>query len=653
VGCGGIDPTLMFAGTAGDSRLGEGLRRLSERLGGLAGIPFDERAFWRSGDVALLQQRQWSTPELRLERGVLHHPPTGVRLVGWLRIDNRDDLRRRLGAEARGLGATDGGLVLLSWLRWGDGLCERLLGDFAIAIHDPRDRSLLLVRDPMGVKPLYYMETGGALAFATGIGVLADLAGPDLTLSEEWLARYVADCASDPERTVYRQVRKVPPGHLLRFRNGRSELCRHFAFDPEARDGFRSSAERLEAYRGLLAEATACRVRAEGAVACELSGGLDSATVTAHAALAMQDAGERLHAVGFATEEQEPRAILSVGRTVPLADTQIVTGSRARITDLEATERLVHRRLGAPLEHDNGLSHLPLYLLAHRAGAKVLLSGFGGDEFVTFPGHEVARADLWRSGNLSAWARSFRGNALTRPLRLLKWWYHRLGEKLAAGRRMPRWVEVSLALCVLRDGVFDACDVRGRVLRQAGVRPIGDRTPGEWCLQRWEDRPDLVARLENCTLMAAGHGLDYRWPLLDVRLIAFFLAAPTREKVGACGVNRHLHRRAVADILPDFVVWKDKSMGGRVRIPERWRRRGAAGGPDAPMLRHEDLNPRLGGLVDPERLGRVMAEAAALDVRLRAGSAWRRDEQDWAWLCHGERRRVMQLDRWLSAVDGD
>jgi len=296
----------MLAGVFGASRLGDGLRRLSERSGGLADIPFDERAFRRSGDVALLQQRQWSTPELRLERGVLHHPPTGASLVGWLRIDNRDDLRRQLDADARGPGATDGGLVLLAWLRWGDGLCEHLLGDFALAIHDPRDRSLLLARDPMGVKPLYYMEAGDALAFATGLGVLADLAGPDLTLSEEWLARYVADCASDPERTVYRQVRKVPPGHLLRFRNGRSELRRHFAFDPEARDGFRSSAERLEAYRGLLAEATACRVRAEGAVACELSGGLDSATVTAHAALAMQDAGERLHAVGFATEEQEP-----------------------------------------------------------------------------------------------------------------------------------------------------------------------------------------------------------------------------------------------------------------------------------------------------------------------------------------------------------
>jgi len=643
----------MFAGTAGAPRLCDGLRQLSERSGGLADIPFDDRAFWRSRDVAMLQQRQWSTPELRLERGVLHHPPTGVHFVGWLRIDNRDDLRRQLGADARGLGATDGGLVLLAWLRWGDRLCERLLGDFALAIHDPRDRSLLLARDPMGVKPLYYTEIGGALAFATSLGVLSDLAGSDLALSEEWLAHYVAGCASDPDRTVYRQVRKVPPGHLLRFRDGRSELRRHFSFDPEVRDVFQSGAERLEIYRSLLAEATACRVRAEGAVACELSGGLDSATVTAQAAQAMPDAGERLHAFGFATEEQEPRAIFAVSQTVPLASTQIVTGSRPRVTDPEAGDRLVHGRLGAPLEHSNGLSHLPLYLLARRTGARVLLSGFGGDEFVTFPGRDLPRADLWRSGHYMALARSFRGNALTRPLRWLKWWCHRLGGELPVGRPMPRWIEERLARCVLHDGAREAHEVRTRLLRRAGACPIGERSLSGYCLRRWEDRPGLVARLENCTLMAAGHGLDYRWPLLDVRLIAFFLAAPTWEKVGVGGVNRHLHRRAVADLLPDFVVWKDKSMGRSMPVPERWRVGGVADGPDGSPLRHEDLSPRLRTLVDPERFSRVMAEAAAWDAHLRAGAEWQSDRQDWAWLSHGERRRVMQLDSWLSAIGED
>jgi len=461
-------------------------------------------------------------------------------------------------------------------------------------------------------------------------------------------------CASDPERTVYRQVRKVPPGHLLLFRNGRSELRRHFAFDPEARDGFRSSAERLEAYRGLLAEATACRVRAEGAVASELSGGLDSCTVTAHAALAMPDAGERLHAVGFATEEQEPRAILAVSQAVPLASTRIVTGSRARITDPEAGERLVHGRLGAPLEHENALSHLPLYLLARRTGARVLLSGFGGDEFVTFPGRDLPRTDLWRSGHYMAWARSFRGNALTRPLRWFRWWCHRLGGEMSVVRPMPRWVEERLARCVLHDGAREAHDIRAWFLRRAGALSTGERNLSGYCIRRWEDRPGLVARLENCTLMAAGHGLDYRWPLLDVRLIAFFLAAPTREKVGTGGVSRHLHRRAVADLLPDFVVWKGKSMGRPVRMPQCWQRNGAVHEVGAPALRHEDLNYRLRRLVDRDRFGRVMAEAAAWDARIRAGSSTLgTGRQDWGYLGDGERRRVMQLDRWLSAVDGD
>jgi len=498
----------VFAGIFGDAGLCDGLERLYGQAEGLSGIPFDERGFWRSDDTALLQQRQWSTPELRRERGVLCHAPTGVRVVGWLRIDNRDDLRRQLAADADISGDTDGGLVLLAWLRWGSELCGHLTGDFAFAIWDPRDRSCLLARDPMGVKPLYYMETREFLVFSTGPGVLADLAGSRLTLSEEWLACCIADCAADRERTIYREVRKLPPAYLLRFRDGRAEPRRHFAFNPEACDDFRSSGERLEAYRAVLAEAVACRVRTDDPVASELSGGLDSSTVTANAALAMPDAGERLHALGFAFNEQEPEAILSVSRTVPVVGIQIITPAFSRSdADREAVLRRAFRHLGAPPEHSNAVSHVPLYDLAVRTDARVLLSGFGGDEFVTWIDVRTPLIELWRRGRYAALAHRLSGNAVTRPLRGLKWWYgHRFGRGyLAGGQGFRHWAEEAFATCVLSNGAREAHGIRARLLRQAGAYSLGDMTLGELQLRRWEDRPALVARLENCTLMAAGH----------------------------------------------------------------------------------------------------------------------------------------------------
>jgi len=639
----------MFAGTVGDPGPCDKLERLSREAEGLSGIPFDERAFWRSDDTALLQQRQWSTPDLRRERGVLCHAPTGVRLVGWLRIDNRDDLRRQLDADADSLGDTDGGLVLLAWLRWGADLCAHLTGDFAFAIHDPRDRSCTLVRDPMGVKPLYYMETGGALVFATGPGVLTDLARPRLTLSEEWLARYIAGCAEDHERTVYREVRKLPSAHLLHFRNGRSELRRHFAFDPAARDDFRTNGERLEAYRAVLAEAVACRVLTDDPVASELSGGLDSSTVTAHAALAMPDAGERLHGLGFAFNEQEPKAILSVSQTVPLASTQIITTSR-KAADPEANARCAHRHLGTPPEHPNCVSHRPFYDLAARADARVLLSGFGGDEFVTVMDAMTPLFELWREGRYAPSIHLLYGNAVTRPLRGLKWWYrHRLGRDLAGGPGLHRWAEQTFATCVLSDEAREAHDIRARLWRRAGAYDLGDMTLGELCLRRWEDRPGLVARLENCTLMAAGHGLDYRWPLLDVRLIAFFLAMPAEETVGPGGVSRHFHREAVAGVLPEFVVRHGKAMGAPVRMPDRWRRNVPID--KAADLRYGDLNAALRRLTDPERFERMMNTAAAWAKSVQqSGSPLQRNRHDWSYLGLMQRHKLVQVNRWLSAI---
>lgn len=649
----------MFAGIVGDAGLCGALERLSGEPQGLAGIPFDERAFWRGDDAALLQQRQWTTPELGRERGVLHHPPTGVRIAGWLRIDNREDLRRELAApgDPDGFAGTDGGLVLLAWLRWGEALCEHLVGDFAFALYDPRERSCLLARDPMGVKPLYYVEHGGALAFATGLHPLAGLPGLGLTLNDEWLAWYVAGCASDSERTIYREARKVPPAHQLRFRDGRAELRRYFRFDLEARDDFRSSAERLEAYRALLTEAAACRVHTDGAVASELSGGLDSSSVTAFAALAMPDSGRRLHGLGFANLEQEPLSILSVSQAVPLASTQLLTPTDPpRSEDVETLSKRVHRHLGSPLEHANATSHIPIYELAVHVGARVLLSGFGGDEFVTVPGARAAYPEIWREGRYAAWMRRLPGNAATRGLRAARWWWrYRYGrERFAGGFGLSQWVREALAVCPLSDEAREEYGVRDRMQQQAGAYDLSELTLREYCVRRWEDRPGLVSRLENCTHMGAAYGLEYRWPLLDVRVLAFFLAVPAEETVGPGGMDRYFHRQASAGLAPDLVVWKDKAMGRQVPLPERWRGRGRNAGEDArgasrySNLRHGDLEPALRRLLDPERLERTVASAARADISLADRAQQRRTAPDWGYVSRMKRQNVVKLDRWLS-----
>jgi len=152
----------------------------------------------------------------------------------------------------------------------------------------------------------------------------------------------------------------------------------------------------------------------------------------------------------------------------------------------------------------------------------------------------------------------------------------------------------------------------------------------------------------NCTLIAAGHGLDYRWPLLDVRLIAFFLAIPAEETVGPGGVERHLHREAVSNVLPEFVVRHGKAMGPPVRVPDKWLRDGPADEPVGP--RYGGLNPAHRHLVHPERFERMMTAAAEVRDHVRSGVLTRWNHGSSPHVYRRQRQHVRRLDRWLSAV---
>jgi len=111
-------------------------------------------------------------------------------------------------------------------------------------------------------------------------------------------------------------------------------------------------------------------------------------------------------------------------------------------------------------------------------------------------------------------------------------------------------------------------------------------------------------------------------------------------------MDRYLHRRAVAGLLPDSVVWKDKSMGMLAPMPDsRWR--------EPVDLRHEALDARLRRLVDPERFRRTMDASAEVRARVRAGLPAQRHPGDMAHFHRRHRLNVERLDRWLSAVGGD
>lgn len=249
----------------------------------------DREGLWASGPVALGHLALWTTPESRDELQPWRDAEWDAVIVMDGRIDNRDDLADAL--EARGIRLQahhDAGLALHAYQCWGEGFPRELAGDFALAIWDGRRRRLVCARDPLGVRPFYYHADGRVFRWSSEPqGVLADPAvarAPNEGMIAEMLAGHLVSRAD----TLWRGVRRLPPGHTLTIEAGRDRLVRYWppAALAEVRHG--SDRDYAEHFRAVLDTAVRSRLRSAGPVAAHLSGGIDSSSVVVLAQRALE-----------------------------------------------------------------------------------------------------------------------------------------------------------------------------------------------------------------------------------------------------------------------------------------------------------------------------------------------------------------------------
>lgn len=536
-------------------------------------------------------------------------------------------------APAAGLGAPDGDLVLACWRRWGEAFPERLLGDYALAVRDPVRDCIFLARDPLGVRPLFFVHDAGGLVAATGVAALLQVQGLALSPDPQWIARQLLGIASNDGRAPYREVCKVPAGHSLTFSGAAPPHARrHHRWRDDAPPARRRDPRWVEAYRACLEEAVRCRMANDGPIGSENSGGLDSGTVTAYLARLLGDTRDRLHCFGFAFAEDEPAYILETSRVLGLRHNYVSCSLETDVDRIEAGIEHTLDALGHPAEHGVAAAHRPFYEECRQRGIATLFSGFGGDEVVTNPGLAVRR-EFVDGGDLRNLWDVLPGNPLARSGRFVK--------ALTLGRRpqayhpalFAAW-QARRAQQLVRPEVVEALGLEREALE--GLRfDAPYRRVNDFILQGLLTRPYVTARFENCSLLAASYGIEYRWPLWDVRLVQQYLSTPSIEKLGPRGMGRYLHRRAVDGIVPARVAWKPgKDMGdvGGERSSETSGRAVVA----LARRQLDALHPTLADLIDT---GKLRQQAADVE-RARPGAP----------APHALRRNAMAvaaLNRWL------
>jgi asparagine synthase (glutamine-hydrolysing) len=433
--------------------------------------------------------------------------------------------------------------IVHAYEEWGLGFAERLRGMFAIAIWDGRSRRLVLARDRFGIKPLYYRHVDGELAFASELDAL-----PKGELDLDALEAFLATNSVPGPLSIFREIRKLPPGHVLTWEAGAVELERFARPGPMAPRSD-DEAELLEECRARLRDSVRAHLVSDVPVGVLLSGGVDSGTLTA---LAAGESSEpvRTFSIGF---EESSFDELAGARAVSER-----YGTRHRELVLRPDAALLLPALAETFDEPFAdSSALPTYLVSRLAAedVKVALSGEGGDEL--FGGYYTYAADLL--AERAGWAATLARPAVDR--------LPSSSQRASFDYRAKRFVRAAHLPPLERHAgwkeIFSA-DARAELTgRRHDFDPLSlDRarfaeTEGFDLLVRLQDVDlggylvdDLLVKTDRASM---AWSLETRVPFLDTAVAGFALSLPARHKVRGLSKKRLL-RRAVEPLLPREVV---------------------------------------------------------------------------------------------------
>lgn len=433
----------------------------------------------------------------------------------------------------------------------GEAALSEVFGDFAIAAWNPRGQSLLCARDAMGIRPLFVTKNDGTdFAFASLPRGLHAGGFATRRLDDVQFARELLNAPSEPERTLFVDIARIVPGHWLRVTAQDRKGGAHWRLDPALAGSLRCGPqEAAEALRAELERAVHCRLPERGPVAAHLSGGLDSSAISVLAARRLRGQGRDLLAYSFlssqaGTEDERPFVEAVLRQEQGMDWTPIVVEDWAAffLPEMDGDHLF-------PLDEAN--PDIRVCADAGRRGARMLLSGWGGDEGATFNGRGALAEALLRGR-----------------------WRYLADEMRAIGRErgfsqgavakgellhylLPQGIWAGLKRLLKRGGRIAA--ISETLLRPefAGQAREMFATGPDAARNRWRmlTSPHLPRRAEQWALMGARHGLAVGFPMLDRRVVELAVALPSGVFQRG-GWRRRVFRDAMSGVLPDEIRWR-------------------------------------------------------------------------------------------------
>jgi asparagine synthase (glutamine-hydrolysing) len=517
----------------------------------LAMAPYgpDGASSYCKNNISILYHALHTTKESRGEKQP-HLTASGTVITWDGRLDNRAELIRELG-DILTIDPTDVSIIAAAYEKWSTDCFAKLIGDWALSVWDANTCSLILAKDPIGTRHLYYSFDEGQITWSTILDPLVLFAGKTFSLCEEYIAGWFS-CFPATHLTPYAGIHSVPPSSSVLMRAGKQTVRKYWDFDPGNQIRYHTDAEYEEHFRTVFAEAVQRRLRSDSPILAELSGGMDSCSIVCMAdTVIARGLAEtpRLDTVSYYSDSEpnwdERPYFTKVEEMRGARGCHIDVSKHESFTlDFEDCRVSVTPGSGGRRPSEVGRQFADCMI---SQGNRVVLSGIGGDEImggVPTPTPELE--------NLLASAR-FRMLA-----HQLKVW--------ALNKRKP-WFQLLLeaAWGFFPPGLFGVPPYK---------RPVPWLNPDfvkrNWtALQGYESRLELLGPLpsfqENistlnllrrqlaCSSLSVEPHYEKRYPYLDRSLLEFIYAIP-REQLVRPGQRRSLMRRSLVGIVPAAIL---------------------------------------------------------------------------------------------------
>lgn len=517
--------------------------------------------------------------------GVLYHSFHTAKVIGQVtqphilssgavltwdgRLDNRADLIHDL-RDVVTIASSDVTIVAAALDRWGTDSLSRFIGDWALAFWDPGDRSLLLAKDFVGTRQLYYLLDEDQITWSTILDPLVLLAGKAFVIDEEYIAGWLSFLPA-AHLTPYVGIRSVPPSSYVYIKNRRAIIGTHWMFDPSKRVRYRADGEYEDHFRAVFSDSVRRRLVSDSPVLAELSGGIDSSSIVCVADIALAQGNAetpRLDTLSY-YDDSEPnwnerpyftRVERQRGRTGCHIDVSL-----ERKLNLEFDEE----HFAATPSSIGNCSYSATQFAAFMAaqGNRIVLSGIGGDEVLGgVPAPTPELTDLLATAHLHKLFRQLVAWAMVKREPLL----HLIADTVRAflpiglagvekHKRPVIWLEPSF---VRRTQIA----LRGYETR---IQLLGPLPSFQENLRALE----ALRRQLACSTLSASPLHEKRYPYLDRDLLEFIFAIP-REQVVRPHERRSLMRRAMRGIVPDELLNRKRkafvTRGPMAVISEDW-----------------------------------------------------------------------------------